>query len=290
MKIFIKKYSFFVLLIIWFFPSFSLAANMSVSATRNIFRENEEFLAEVFLDTEDAHINAVEAELVFPSGLLEIKEIRNGNSSINFWIEKPEIKETGKIVFSGITAGGIRGQNNFLFSIVFQSKKTGEGSMELHNIQILQNDGLGTKVSTTSNPFIFSISDESTNISEDLTVNDMNPPEDFTPFVAQDEAMFDGKYFLVFSTVDKGAGIDDYEVREGLWGKYITAESPHLLEDQSLGKSIYVKALDESGNERVVRIKAPNRNFRLEIGLIFAILLMVVYFLRSKKLWSKLLQ
>lgn len=287
MKILMKKYVLLVLLTMWSFPWVSLAANMSVGATQNIFAENEEFLVEVFLDTEEANINAVEAELIFPSDLLEVKEIRSGNSAINFWIDKPQVKEAGKIVFSGITAGGIHGPNSFLLGIVFQSNKIGGGTIELENIQILQNDGLGTKISSTNKVFSFSVSGESINPPQDLTISDMNPPEDFVPFVGSDEAMFDGKYFLVFSTVDKGVGIVGFEVREGRWGRYVPAESPHLLEDQSLGKNIYIKARDLEGNERVVKIKAQNGNFWLEAVLIFGILLVALYFLGSKKIWPK---
>ena len=290
----VKKTFILILFLLYFVPTASFAADISFSADNNIFAQNEEFLVQVFLDTKDVKVNALEGTVVFPLDLLELKEIRDGNSSINFWIEKPHSVTAGKVAFSGITTGGFSGPHRFLFGLVLEAKKVGSSSISFDNIKVLQNDGLGTKIPITETPFTFSISKESTgSVAEDLVIKDTDPPENFNPFIANDSTIFDGKYFLVFSTVDKGAGIDHYEVREGFWNKYVTVESPHLLEDQSLSKNIYIKAIDKSGNERLVKIEAQNPSFWFRFDLILGILLVVCifsYIFYRKKIWSKFTQ
>lgn len=291
MKIFTKKTFIFILFIMLFLPCFSLAADIFFDANKNNFAPDEDFLIQIFLDTKGNTVNAVEGAVVFSSENLELKEIRDGNSSINFWIERPHRVTDEKVNFSGITAGGFSGQKMFLFGLVFRTKKAGESIILLDNIQILQNDGLGTKVSAQATPFTFSVSkDFSGTAGENLAIKDTNPPENFNPSIGRDPTIFDGKYFLVFSTVDKGSGIDHYEVRESPWfflgvwgGKYITTESPYLLKDQTLKSKIYVKAIDKAQNEREIRIGAQNKLAWLLPGLVLSILILIICVFGFKK-------
>src|SRR3990170_5854361 len=63
---------------------------------------NQRFEADVFLDTQGENINAVEGEFEFPRGFLGLKEISDGDSIINFWIQRPKLNLDNKIIFSGI--------------------------------------------------------------------------------------------------------------------------------------------------------------------------------------------
>jgi hypothetical protein len=287
MKTFIKKIFIFIFIIAWFLPGISFAAEIFFDSSKNNFSKNEEFLVQVFLDTDAVAINALEGVILFPDELLELKEIREGNSSVNFWMEKPNYSAIGEVSFSGITTGGFSGEKRFLFGMVFEAKDSGENSLIFSDIKILENNGLGSKVTVKEVPFTFSISEETNGSSENLKMEDIDPPEIFNPFVASDPTIFDGKYFLVWSTVDKGAGIDHYEVREGFWGEYDVVESPHLLSNQSLSSNIYVKAFDRFQNERLVKIKAQNPNILLELWPLLGIILVTCFFL-FKKIWIKL--
>jgi len=102
---------------------------------------------------------------------------------------------------------------------------------------------------------------------------DTVPPQDFTPEIGQDQAIFEGKYFLSFSTYDGLSGIDHYEVleisdrqqatgdREQVTGEWKIAQSPYLLEDQTLNSVIKIKAIDKAGNERVAEITPAEKPF-----------------------------
>jgi hypothetical protein len=282
-----KKIFILILFIMFFLPITSFAADIFFDADKNNFTQNENFLIQIFLDTKNSTINAVEGTIVFLPDFLELKEIRDGNSSINFWIEEPSSREDGKVSFSGITAGGFSGQKMFLFGLVFNSKKIGNSSIAFDSIKVLQNDGLGTKIPIEkSKPFTFSVSKKpNDSVVKDLKVEDTDPPEDFKPFVANDPSVYGGKFFLVFSTVDKGSGIDHYEVRESFWGlnnKYIIAKSPYLLKDQTLKSKIYIKAIDKAQNEKEIKLKAQNPLALLEQILILAIILTICIFLFKK--------
>ena len=65
--------------------------------------------------------------------------------------------------------------------------------------------------------------------------------------VSSDEYLYDGQYFLIFSTTDKGSGVDYYTVQEGA---YITdnAKSPYVLQDQTKQDAIIITAYDKAGN------------------------------------------
>jgi hypothetical protein len=281
----------FVIFLISIFPYFSHAAEVFFRGLKDDYGVAQEFLVRAMLDTGDESVNAIEGVVKFPTTLLELKEIRDGNSVINFWIEKPHMARDGEVVFSGITTGGLEGKDNFLFGLVFRPLLSGNGSLAFSYIQVLQNDGLGTQIPTSETPYLFSISSESKGAQENLAVLDQDPPENFKPFIARDPEIFDGQYFLVFSTVDKGVGLDYYKVSESFFGsrgEYTIAESPHLLKDQSLRKHIYIKAVDKAGNVRLVKLPARNPTLWLRLDVIFSIIVLIFGFFVFKKIWSKL--
>jgi len=108
---------------------------------------------------------------------------------------------------------------------------------------------------------------------------DSTPPEQFKPEIGKDPAIFEGKYFLSFATIDKTSGIDHYEVFEKT-GKnkewFEKAESPYLLKDQSLKSQILIKAVDKAGNEQISQIIPPKKPFPYGIAIFVLILITLV--------------
>lgn len=246
-------------LVILFSAAPVFAAELFLEAKSHEFALEGEFPASLFLNTENEGINAVEGKIVFPEKLLELKEIRDGNSIINFWIEKPKI-ESGQVVFSGITPGGYAGKQGLIFLAVFQARAEGEGVAEIRDVKVLLNDGKGTPTNVKISNFQFSIPNTKNPLDfstgQVSKISDNEPPEDFRPEISQTPEIFDGKYFLVFATQDKGLGIDHYEIQEGK-GPFIIAESPYLLQNQNLDGEIAVKAVDKNGNIRTAHLAAP---------------------------------
>lgn len=277
---------FFVLLLCVFFPIGADAAELRLDSSKVGVRTGEEFTVGVIMSV-DEPVNAVEGRLVFPANKLIVKEIREGNSIINFWVEKPRIESSGIILFSGITPGGFSGANNSIFSVVFEAKNTGIASVALQNTKALKNDGLGTETPLLIRDTAVSIKPGDSNARKE-TLTDTELPEDFSPIIESDPNIFDGKFFLIFTTQDKGSGIKRYEVREGRFGWWREAESPHVLSHQRLDRDIYVRATDNTGNERVTILVARVHSAWWELYGLFVILtVLVVAAVIYKKIWIR---
>ena len=249
----------------------------------------------VFLNTQGESINALEGSVSFPSSLLAPKEIRNGNSIIPFWIKEPFLEHEGAIRFSGVIPGGYEGSKGYLFSVIFQAQKEGKAVLDVLSAKTLLNDGEGSESSLRTSPIELAIESESKG-PEVFSPYDPDAPESFVPQIAQDQNLFYGKWFLVFATQDKASGIDHYEVKEtrsaiSAWfQKWRVVESPYLLKDQKLKSSIFVRAVDKKGNERVA-VLSPTYPLKwyenYEDWFIIIIGLVIAYVIR-KFLWTKL--
>ena len=262
------------------------AAEISFDSKIQEIGVGSQFEVNVFLNPEGEDINAIEGRIIFPEKIIELKEIKDGNSIVNFWIERPEINN-GEILFSGIIPGGYIGNKGLIFSAVFYAKKQGKGFIEIREPKILLNDGQGTETKTEASVLEIAISPKAPSVLP-LTKKDIEPPEDFLPEIASDQSVFEGKWFLVFATQDKVSGIGHYEVCEGK-RKCVVAESPYLLENQNLDDEIVVKAIDKSGNERIVTLPAQKPAVWYKNYLILAIIILVIavaYFI-WRILWKK---
>ena len=291
---FFKKIIIFSLLFLCAPTTFG--ASLSFVSEKQSFAQNEEFLVSVYLDTEGEVLNAFEGKIMFPIEFLSEKEIRDGNSLVNFWIERPSSLPDGKggkmgvIIFSGITPGGFSGAKGLLFSVVYQAKQSGNVAIQTEGLRFLKNDGGGTETKVSTESFAFSVTEDIRSAPLKIEpIQDNEPPENFTPIISSDPNIFNGKYFLVFATQDKGSGIDKYFVSEDGGKSFSPAHSPYLLKNQSLNAKIIVKAVDKIGNEKIAEVSAKNTQKEKQFFLVFGILLvsaLVVLFFR-KKIWKK---
>lgn len=264
-------------------------AEIRLDAHKSEIISGEQFLVDLVIHSEES-LNAVEGRLIFSADKLLVKEIRDGNSVINFWVEKPRIEASGVILFSGITPGGFGGANNNIFSVVFEAKNTGIASVALQNTKALKNDGLGTETALRTRGTAVSIKPGDSNARKEK-LTDTEAPESFNPTIESDPNIFEGKYFLVFATQDKISGIAEYKVREGEWGWFRVVESPYLLKHQSLDRKIFIKALDKFGNERVVVLNAQHQvPWYRQYAILGILLVIVVVGFLIKKLWSRFIK
>ena len=118
-------------------PQIVFAAQISFEAKTTQAQIGKSFEVTLLVSTEQENINAFEGKLIFPHDLLDLKEIRDGNTIVNFWIEKPKTQD-GAIVFSGVTPGGFNGSNGLIFSAIFEAKKDGVAKFEVEDARILR--------------------------------------------------------------------------------------------------------------------------------------------------------
>lgn len=274
---------FFFTLLIW--PNISKGAELFFETKSQEIGVGDSVLINFYVDTKNESINAIGGKVQLPISLLLVEEVRDGDSFINLWINRPKISEKDIIDFSGIFPGGIKSNKVFLFSILAKSVNEGTGLISIKEIEVLKNDGQGTRAVSNSVPMKVVISGPKVGKEDENKIIDNTPPEDFKIEVGQTPGIFEGKNFIAFSTTDKGVGIDHYEIKEGLWGKYIKGDSPYLLLDQSLNKSVYVKAFDKSGNERVVKLEVESNKFTYLWLPLFCIIILCLFAFRffSKK-------
>jgi hypothetical protein len=246
------------------FPAATFAAKLYLEPSEEEYHQGDVFIEEIRLNTQGEYINTVEIDLSFPKDILEVKDLSRGNSILSLWIKEPSFSnQEGKISFIGGIPAGYQGWDGLLAKIIFKVSDTPLTSEVarikfLDTSQLLLNDGFGTPADLETEQAVLTILPKESEISEDEwkmeLEKDKIPPEPFEAEIHQDMSIFEGKYFLIFSTTDKQTGIDYYEIKEG--GKdWEKGKSPYLLEDQTLRSIIKVRAVDKAGNERVVWIK-----------------------------------
>lgn len=290
------------------------AATLYLEPPTGEYRVGDTFIEEVRINLEPGeNINVIEANLKFPQDLLEVIDISFGNSLITIIPQEPIInQEEGIISFAGGIPGGYTGRvsgdpglSNLLAKIIFRvvSQDVSRGFAQVvfrDDSQVLLNDGLGTPTNLTFKNALINIISKNVEPSKNEwqieLEKDKIPPEPFRPEIKKDPLVFDGQYFLVFSTTDKQTGLDYYEIAEQR-GKRMpndaeleweVGESPYLLKDQTLQSYIYVKAVDKADNERIeiLRPTKISTHFYLYLAIsvgLFIILIILYFSFRRRK-------
>ncbi|MEA3449768.1 MAG: hypothetical protein U9Q85_02205 [Patescibacteria group bacterium] len=183
------------------------------------------------------------------------------------------------------------GESNILGRLIFKLPKFVVGAEQKKELNIIfgdktrvfQNDGFGTEDIIATRTATILVQDEAVNPELDwdyLIDRDKIPPEPFIIEVHRNDNIFAGKYYLTFNAIDKQSGVDHYEVLEikpseeigafaqgNFWQRLFfkdkeapnwqRAQMPYVLNNQSLGGIIKVRALDRAGNVRLVEYIPP---------------------------------
>ncbi len=248
------------------FPFATNAAEIYFGAQSPSVVVGQLFEVGVFINTKEETLNALEGEIVIPTDAVTLREVRDGGSVVNLWLEKPKPSVSGdKVAFSGMLPGGYAGPRGYLFSLILEAKKDGPFSVSSLQEHMYRHDGEGTEIAVSRSPLAMRILVTTTTPPVLLAPFDPDAPESFVPSVTQFADAFDGKYVLIFTTQDKGSGIARYEVAEQrLWPwetsdpsslRWKEAVSPYVLEDQELKSTIFVRAFDYAGNVRSATVQ-----------------------------------
>lgn len=276
-----------ILFILCFFTHSVHASRVFIDDGLKTFPSDKEFHMDVFLDTEGTTINAVKGEILFPDELVDFTRVSSDNGIVSTWID-PVVQNGNAVNYSGIIFNGFdtvvdpvtqEKKNGTVLRIYFKAKKEGSGIVQVIDSTVYKNDGKGTPIKLKDETAVFVISASVNKMFPDETV-DTIPPEHFTPRVSSSLDVYNGKYFLMFSTIDKGSGIDHYEVKEGN-ADWVEASSPYLLTNESLLQKIQVKAVDRAGNVQIEDVKQSEARFYLYI-CIFIFLILATYFLYKR--------
>jgi hypothetical protein len=293
-----------IILSLFSIPSFTYAAILYLDPPEGKYHLGDEFTVDIKLDVTEYCINTVEATIDFSNDIAQLVDFSTGNSMLDIWVaypttaQIPEINSEGELYIAGGIPGGYcgripgdPGESNVIGTLVFKVPSFSVSNTEddtirigfLDNTRALINDGLGTTDDLITKPAVFSFTSEPALKQEDwqsILRQDTFPPEPFVVELQQNPAMFDGQYYVIFSTTDKQSGLDHFEILEIKPGEQIgvmpsrnyidlllnrklpppewkIANIPYLLSDQSLKSIIRVRAIDKAGNERVVEYIPP---------------------------------
>ena len=276
--------SFCVFLFSFLFFNKTQAARLYFEPQEAIMGAEKDFSVGVKVDAEN-QINAISVGIFIPPEITLIDAVI-GNSIINFWVEKPSFDESSRILtFSGIVPGGFQGEKEPLLTIKIKTAGQEEKAVLTFNkekTKIYLHTSEGVEGSLELESLTLPISEGKENMIVEII--DRYLPEDFKPEISRDPNVFENKWFLIFATQDKGAGVDHYEVCEGSKTKCAIAESPYLLHYQKLNKKIFVKAVDKSGNERIAILLPQKQSPWYQNYWIIGIIVLVVIAIARRRL------
>ena len=268
------------------------AATLELRSRDTVFDIGEPVQVDVVVNPEDLVINTVAGKIVIPRDQLDMADIADGNSVVSLWVEAPHAETENTISFAGIIPGGYGFIPGHLFSFFVIPKKSGHIALTVSEGTVLIHDGAGTPASVSTPPLIFTVTEHHAPSSTLPAFTDTDLPETFAPEVSRDATVFSNQWFLVFSTQDKGSGIDYYAVEEQRenvvdQNAWIKTASPFVLKDQHRRSYIFVKAVDKKGNERIAVVPpAPSlvyTSYLIWSILIISMLVCLWLFLQFRK-------
>ncbi len=279
-----NRFSLFLAALLFLLPATASAATISFQAVPVHVGVGDVVRVNILLDSA-IPTNAFSGTVSYSAATVEPIAISDGNSIVNLWVTHPTVPATGVVIpFAGITPGGFSGNAGTLFSILFRAKALGLADISIGNVEVLRNDGAGSKEPVTIKQFALSIGSKPSG--GYVEPADTTPPEPFTAYLGSD-SQFSGESYLVFMAVDKGSGIDHYAVAESRLPSFLfplfplawhTAASPYVLADQNLTSTVYIKAVDRAGNGRL-SIYPPSHLFTVYEKVVLIVILVGVVFL-----------
>ena len=336
----------FLITVFLLLPSLSYASTLYIDAPNAIYGPGDSFTVDLKIDVDDETcVNTIETGLEFHKDYLQILEFISGESLINIWLKNPgrdeiiKANSEGVLNFSGGIPGGYCGRipgdpgdsnivGRIAFSIpgmIISDEDRDELPIKiLRESRVLLNDGLGTEDKIEFKDLMIDFRDKKTGLGdgwEKDIINDDISPEPFVVELYSNPGMYQGQYYIIFSTTDKQSGVDHYEVleirsddiigekpkvsfRDKLFGigrdvpEWKKAQIPYLLLDQTLQSTIKVKAIDRNENERFVEF-IPPENIRQVVKqniksnvikntvIIFIIILLFILFIILSIIYHK---
>lgn len=262
----------FVFLFVFFSVSSEAveAAQLYFAPQEQVIGSEGDFSVAIMIDASKP-VNALSVAVDVPF-ILNPYDVNEGNSIINFWVDKPHFDETTRLLtFSGIIPGGFEGEKAPLLILKL---RVNDRAPETGNQTALLNfDKEKTKAYLNTPDGLEDVLElEKIELpivkgkkNMEVETIDIDAPESFKPEIAKDPNIFGGKWFLVFSTQDKGSGIAYYAIHETTRIRtridtkdWVEAESPYVLKDQKLRNYVYIKAIDKAGNERIEFLPPQN--------------------------------
>ncbi|MBP9710818.1 MAG: hypothetical protein KBD50_00925 [Candidatus Pacebacteria bacterium] len=234
------------------------------------------FVVRVMLTTGAEVFNTVEGTIKVPSDLT-VERVSTGGSAMTLWPISPRfVPSAGQIEFTGGVPENVGPNAKVeLFTIHAFARAPGGYVLSSRNSRGYLADGNGTERMLPTATVRVTVS--GTGGKAYTPARDRRSPTFVVAELGQDEALFNGQYFVTFSATDDQSGVTSYQVKEGRFGSYVPVERYYVLRDQSLDTPVWVRATDASGNHVTTRVVGKSASTLIVLGGI--LVLIAVFYL-----------
>ncbi len=221
--------------------------------------------------------NAIDVTIVTPKEAV-VSEVTSAGSALSLFPVPPQYtSETRTITMTGGLPGSFAlSKDSVLMSFVVVTKQSLTFRVSGNAYRA---DGKGTKLSIPVRSIAISSSP-----------GDATPsaPDNLDPvmsaYVGRDESLFGGRYYVVWYGSDNRSGTLHYQVKEGWWGTFHDASGYYIVQDQSLGAPVWVRATDEAGNSTTVLVSGTNTSLFIPgVGLALILIAIVGFIVLKRK-------
>ncbi len=243
--------------------------------------QQQQFYVDVVLDTHGHDINGIQGTVAFSSDNLKFVRSEIGNSNVTMWVTQPAL-QGNSLSFLGIIPGGFDGLINpfdpthklpaQIVRLVFEAKASGPAIITASQFSVTANDGQGTLTALPDTTTTVNITEAISPTS--YTVTDSIPPL-LSASIITDKNLYDGKYTLIYTAIDKESGISHVDLQEGN-GAWITIDNPYLLQDQTRKGILSLRAYDVAGNVTTISLPAAPSPHRSQAPIIILVLIVLI--------------
>lgn len=247
---------------------------------------------DVYLDTEEISINAVEGSFEIPKEVT-VTSFSTVDSIVPVWISRPA--HEGSIVsWEGMIPGGFMGSRSpfyegvrpgFLFSMFYSVSGPVEGMIIFKDTEAYVNDGAGTPTTLEGASQKILFLPGAVPIQEETSTT-------FSAYITQDESAAEGKWFVTVDIPTTQIAVQDVLITESNYKdpsrvhkeKWHKVQNPYILEYQSRTRYVHIKVVTIDGKEQVLTLDpvAKKATNIVQWAILFLIIITVYFYMRRK--------
>lgn len=244
----IKKYTISFFLFYFFILALPLyrvsAANIGFSPSSGSFKVGDTIKIKVYVNTESKSINAISANIKFPTNILSLSSISKSGSILNLWAQEPSYSNfDGVVSFEGVVLNGYTGDSGNAITIVFKAKAVGNANILFNSASILANDGNGTEVLNNKGKanILISKKEEKEIVKKKVEISKNIPIKDTRIIISEiknNTSKYSPNKFLITSAqpvLDKSYNIQIDDMSPILW----LDDGSHLFQSPELKNGIH---------------------------------------------------
>ncbi len=135
------------------------AASLYLNPSSGSYKAGSSFSVTLFVESSNAPMNGVSANISFPSDIVRVTSISKSGSIVNLWASEPEFSnDSGSIKLEGVVLSGYTGSAGKIITVNFIAKSAGSAPITIRSGSVLAHDGSGTNILSSMRSAQFTIS------------------------------------------------------------------------------------------------------------------------------------